>query len=84
MKAILVVDVYDNAKINEAIADIVFRDIDMCSPIVIGISKWYNGVRLKPMPQKMEIDKKVYIDYDAMNKGYQCGFNACIDEILGG
>lgn len=39
---------------------------------------------LKPMPKKVEVDDCAYANYWAMRKGYQCGYNACIDEILGG
>ena len=91
MKAIMIVEVPDNCGNGDwyIIGDnlkIVYDDY--------GSLKNYkyiddDMIELKLLPQKVEIDKKVFIDYGAildkyaMNKGYQCGYNACIDEILG-
>lgn len=36
---------------------------------------------IKPMPEKMKVTKEIFIDYACLEKGYECGWNACIEEI---
>ncbi len=37
--------------------------------------------KLMPLPEKKDVDSEVFINYKAMDKGYQCGWNACLEEI---
>lgn len=81
MKAILIIDVEDNTKFDKAIADITFHDLKFnLPPINIGVRKWYQNVRLKPMPHKFEME---YADWQVISKPYTKGWNDCLDEILG-
>lgn len=77
MKAILVVDIEKDVDIKILRADFeVYGDIR--------IKPYYQfrrGVELKPMPQYMTMKNVVSCDY---NEAFVNGFNACIDEILGG
>lgn len=82
MKAILIIDVEENVEYDKAIADITFHDLEWnLSPTgIIGVNKWYQNVQLKPMPSKK------LLDGNETDEIYGCyvGWNACIDEILGG
>lgn len=72
-KAILVIDIPDDVKVEECFVDyVVYRNfIDSDYEPIASEEMAY----LKPMPQKIIYDGK---DYDYAN-----GYNACIDEILG-
>ena len=50
MKAILIIEVDENADFENAIADITFRD-NQWGLAPAGIKHWYNGIKLKPLPQ---------------------------------
>lgn len=39
------------------------------------------GCPLKPMPEKMKVTKEIFIDYACLEKGYECGWNACLEEL---
>lgn len=73
MKAILVIDLEEDM-IGEVDYTILTKE-NMC-----------NGrAQLKPMPQKKECYKLVELvtESDFMT-GFKCGWNDCVDEILGG
>lgn len=46
-----------------------------------GYSDRLDGCPLKPMPEKMKVTKEIFIDYACLEKGYECGWNACLEEL---
>lgn len=85
MKAILVIDVDDNADFENAIADITFRENEW-RLVPRGIKCWHKGIKPKPLPHKKNKIKELpqYTkEYEAYCKGEVDGYNQCIDEILG-
>ena len=83
-KAILIIDVDENADFENAIADITFRDNQWgLSPM--GIKHWYKGIKLKPLPRKYikiaQISNGKVINTEDMQ--FMSGYNKCIDKILG-
>ena len=91
MKAILIIDVDENADFENAIADITFRD-NQWGFTPTGIKHWYNGIKLKPLPIKRDKHKgKIVVKSEEeatnmqilINQCCDIGFNACLDEILG-
>lgn len=83
MKAILIIDVDENADFENAIADITFRDNEW-GTAPIGIKHWYNGIKLKPLPHNDFIDEAEGYETEEEYKAYVSGWNDCLDEILGG
>lgn len=87
MKAILIIDVDDNADFEKAIADITFRDEWGVAPR--GIKRWYNGVKAKPLPMEavnleevLHDDGLYYVEKIAPTD-FDRGFNYCLEKILG-
>ena len=58
MKVFLIVDLPDGEDINECVADMFIHDLN-----VRGIAK-YNDVPLRPLPQKIDLEKQDEIDFE--------------------
>lgn len=78
MKAVLVVDLLGDYNLDElkAYVEVSFKDNNQ---ILCGL---FNK-ELKPMPKKIHREVTSLIDYVSSSNQYVCGFNDCIDEILG-
>ena len=73
MKVALVIDIDDNTEIEDYDVRVWLYNN------TTGLEKWYQKVQLKPMPERFE--PTVLTDYCLGNAD---GWNACVDEILGG
>lgn len=74
MKAILVIDIEKDVDIETLRADFeIYGDIR-----VKPYYQFRKGVELKPMPQKKNSELAMWSEYYL-----ECGYNKCIDEILG-
>lgn len=79
MKAILIIDIDENADFENAIADITFRD-NQWGIAPIGIKHWYNGIKLKPLPKyEMLEESEIHIS----NNWQKIGWNNCLRNIIG-
>lgn len=87
-KAILIIDVDDNADFENAIADITFRENEWgLAPR--GIKRWHNGIKAKPLPMEavnleevLHDDGLYYVEKIAPTD-FDRGFNYCLEKILG-
>ena len=79
MKAILIIDVDDNADFEKAIADITFRDEWGVAPR--GIKRWYSGVKAKPLPKYEMLEESDIVNTNDMWQ--KIGWNNCLRNIIG-
>lgn len=83
MKTAVIIDLPDDIDVNDVFAEVqIFPKPEATMGCKVFWEK-YVGFKLKPLPKKVEVDKEIYIDYNAMEKGWQCGWNACLEEITG-
>lgn len=77
-KAILIIDVDDNADFENAIADITFRDEWGVAPR--GIKRWHSGIKAKPLPKYVKLDES---EINISNNWQKIGWNNCLRNIIG-
>lgn len=92
MKALIILDLDDNwMEINKFTLDKLFADITLYEKKALDygqcdylrrVYRCFDG-RLKPLPHKDFIDEAESYQTEEEYKAYVCGWNECLDEILG-
>lgn len=80
MKAILIIDVDENADFENAIANITFRENEWgLAPR--GIKRWHNGIKAKPLPKYKKLEESDIANTN--NMWQKIGWNNCLRNIIG-